>query len=350
MNPSGGNRMKKMLIAAVWIFAAAGTVTTFGNTEVQALTNIDTSVEVQPGMRIAVVSKSKKGQFWSMLRQGMEAGVAAVNEAYQLKKGDKITMTFEGPDSELKVEDQINTIDAVLSENPDALCLSAIDMDSCQAQLEMAREIGIPVVIFDSNVVDVELVTAFRATDNLELGKQAGEALAAAMEESGEVLVFSAQEKTESIQNRIAGLTSVFEACPDIILDEVFYEDQVENMSEAMTQALADYPEVKGVICTNADTADIYLALAEELREGICFVGVDATTKQQDAVKNGKENSILSQDPCLLGYETILSAVYAAMLEEYPDLVIEKEILLPPQKIDANNIYNPQYSNYLYTE
>ena len=49
---------------------------------------------------------------------------------------------------ELDVESQINTIDAVLAENPTVLCLSAIDMESCGAQLEEAMGNEIPVVIF----------------------------------------------------------------------------------------------------------------------------------------------------------------------------------------------------------
>lgn len=342
--------MKKVLIAAAWMTAAAGMCTAVGSAEVQALTNIDTSVSVQPGMRIAVVSKSRKGQYWSMIRQGMEAGVTAINESYQLKKGDKITMTFEGPDNELKVEDQINTIDAVLSENPDVLCLSAIDMESCQVQLETAIENGIPVVVFDSNVVDTDLITSFVASDNIQVGRDAAEELAAVLEGEGEVLIFSAQEKAESIQNRMTGFFEVMEEFPEIAIDAVYYEDQVENMSETMQQALAEYPNVKGVLCTNADNAEVYLGLSKELRENILFVGVDATTKQQEAVKNGEEAGVVSQNPCTIGYETVITAVYAAMQDEYPEIELEREILLPPQIIDATNIYNPQYSNYLYKE
>ena len=71
-------------------------------------------------------------------------------------KDDQITMTFEGPDNEEDVETQINTMDAVIAENPDVLCISASDMDSCEAQLEAAKENGIPVIAFDSNVAREE--------------------------------------------------------------------------------------------------------------------------------------------------------------------------------------------------
>ena len=131
---------------------------------------IDDTLSIEEGARIAVVSKSKKGEFWNKVKEGMEAAVKDVNEAYGFKK-DK--QTFEGPDDEEDVESQINTLDAVIAENPSVVCLSAGDMDSCQAQLEAAKENGIPVVAFDSNVSDTKLVRAFRGTDNTQIGKYA---------------------------------------------------------------------------------------------------------------------------------------------------------------------------------
>ena len=100
---------------------------------------IDTDVKIEAGSRIAVVSKATKGEYWKMVKKGMEEAVKAINEAYGFKKDDQVTMTFEGPDNEEDVESQINTIDAVIAENPDVLCISASDMDSCQAQLEAAK-------------------------------------------------------------------------------------------------------------------------------------------------------------------------------------------------------------------
>ena len=91
---------------------------------------IDTDVKIEAGSRIAVVSKSVKGEYWKMVKKGMEDAVKAINDAYGFKKDDQITMTFEGPDNEEDVESQINTIDAVIAENPDVLCISASDMDS----------------------------------------------------------------------------------------------------------------------------------------------------------------------------------------------------------------------------
>ena len=153
--------------------------------EEPAIPEIDTSVEIQAGARIAVVSKSVSGSFWGLVKQGMEQAVADVNEAYGFGKDEQITMTFEGASNETDVESQVNTLDAVIAENPDVLCISASDVNSLQAQLEAAKENGIPVVAFDSNVSDSKMVRAFRGTDNTRVGEIAAYRLAVAIGKMG---------------------------------------------------------------------------------------------------------------------------------------------------------------------
>ena len=43
---------------------------------------IDDTLSIEEGARIAVVSKSNKGEFWNNVKEGMVAAVTDVNEAY----------------------------------------------------------------------------------------------------------------------------------------------------------------------------------------------------------------------------------------------------------------------------
>ncbi len=63
-------------------------------------------------------------------------------------------------------------------------------MDSCEAQLEAAKENGIPVIAFDSNVAEKKLVKAYRGTDNVQVGKMAAYQLGSALGKMGKVAVF----------------------------------------------------------------------------------------------------------------------------------------------------------------
>ncbi len=314
----------------------------------QLLLEIDREIPIQAGARIAVVSKSTNGEFWDRVRAGMEAAVEEVNEAYGFEGDDKAAMTFEGPDDEQKVEEHINIIDAVIAENPDVLCLSIGDMESCQAQLEAAMENGIPVVIFDSSVTDMKLVRAFRATDNRQVGKMAAYRLGRAIGKMGKVAVFSGQEKTESVKNRVEGFLEMVGGYTDIDVVEVIYQDQVEDMEAAMMETLEKHPNLDGVFCTNADVADMYLDMEKnEENDRVAMIGVDGTSRQLEAIQSGEEIGLISQDPYTMGYQTILTALMTTVPEE-KEVEIEKEILLRPVWLELANLEDPEYSNYIY--
>ena len=309
---------------------------------------IDTDIKIYAGSRIAVVSKCVKGEYWKMVKKGMEDAVKEINKAYGYKKDDQITMTFEGPDNEEDVETQINTIDAVIAENPDVLCISASDMDSCEAQLEAAKENRIPVIAFDSNVAEKKLVKAYRGTDNVQVGKMAAYQLGSALGKMGKVAVFSAQQKTKSVQDRVEGFMNNIGKYGDIEVVETIYSDQVDDMEASMKEVLEKYPTLDGVFCTNADITEMYLNLEKsDEHDAPALVGVDATTKQQEAIRNGEEIGCVSQQPYAMGYQTIWAAVETTAPKK--SVVIEKNVLSNPAWIDADCLDDPDYSGYLYT-
>ena len=315
--------------------------------ETELETQIDTSAPVTAGSRIAVVSKSVDGEFWKAIRTGMEDAVKDVNAAYGYTSDDQITMTFEGASNEQDVEKQINTLDAVIAENPTVLCLSAGDEDSCQAQIEAAKENGISVVAFDSNVTDSDMIAAFRGTDNTSVGKLAGEKLADAIGKSGKVAIFSAQEKTESSRRRVEGFKEAISAYSDISVVQELYMDKVEDMQSAIESTLQSYPDLAGVFCTNADVSDLYLDTEKIGDHVLTMVGVDATSKQQEAIRNGVEAGVVSQDPYRIGYQTILAAVQLTVPKEEVSGV-ERTVLYDPAWIDSSSLDDPEYSDYLY--
>lgn len=362
--------MKKAAVASIAVLCT-GILTVYGREEIQdrvtpmvaetqekvhnedekavkdpLVPEIDTSVVIQSGAKIAVVSKCSKGQFWETVQKGMSDAIDAVNAAYQFDKAEKITMTLEGPDDEQDVETQINTLDAVIAENPAVVCFSAGDMESCQAQLEAAKENGIPVVVFDSNVSDTQLVNAYRSTDNVKAGEIAAKKLTQALDGQGKIAVFSAQEKTSTVKDRMKGFSSKIKESEGIEIVKIIYEDQVEDMAAAMQETLDKYPDLAGVYCDNADISEMYLDLEKSEDCAIIMVGTDATEKQQKAVRDGREAGVVSQDPYAMGYQTILAAVSLTQEQNIPD--VERELLLEPRWIDAKALDDPQYGGYIY--
>lgn len=316
--------------------------------EMLLIPEIDTSVQIQPGARIAVVSKSTKGEFWELIRKGMETAVNDVNKAYGFKKDDQVSMTFEGASDESDVSQQINILDAVIAENPDALCISAGDMDSCLAQLETAKENRIPVVAFDANVSEKKLVRAFRATDNKYVGQLAAYKLGRSIGKMGNVAVFSAQEKTQSVKDRVDGFLGNISKYTDIKVVDVIYADKVEDMTAAMQESLEKHPTLDGVFCTNADVAELFLSMEkDDENHKLAMVGVDATSKQLEAIRKGNEIGVVSQSPYAIGYQTMWTALQTTAPKK--SVEIEKNVLLNPTWVDAGNLDDPEIAEYLYS-
>lgn len=300
-------------------------------------------INLEAGSHIAVVVKSTKNGFWTSVKRGMDAAVADLNEKLGYKGDDKIKLTFEGPSDETDVEDQINIIDAVLGENPDVLCLSAIDMDSCQAQLEAAEENGIPVIVLDSGVKTGN-VNATCVVDNYQAGVQAAVKLADTIGGSGKIAVMAHVESAQNCQEREQGFTeTIAEKYPDIEIVNISHQNEETSVSEMAESVLKLFPDVKGYFCTNENVSgDVLDAISASGKE-VAVVGIDVGKKQKDAIKSGKEVGVLVQNAYGMGYATVVAAARAALGME------NDESINPGMEwIDSENISDERYANYLY--
>lgn len=300
-------------------------------------------INLEAGSHIAVVVKSTKNGFWTSVKRGMDAAVADLNEKLGYKGDDKIKLTFEGPSDETDVEDQINIIDAVLGKNPDVLCLSAIDMDSCQAQLEAAEENGIPVIVLDSGVKTGN-VNATCVVDNYQAGVQAAVKLADTIGGSGKIAVMTHVESAQNCQEREQGFTeTIAEKYPDIEIVNISHQNEETSVSEMAESVLKLFPDVKGYFCTNENVSgDVLDAISASGKE-VAVVGIDAGKKQKDAIKSGKEVGVLVQNAYGMGYATVVAAARAVLGME------NDESINPGMEwIDSENISDERYANYLY--
>lgn len=296
----------------------------------------------EPGTRIAVVVKNTKTGFWKNVKKGMDDAVEDLNEKMGYKGEDKIKISFEGPGNETDVESQINIIDAVLSENPSILCLAAIDMESCQPQVEEATLNGIPVVVLDSGVQS-EQVNAICATDNYAAGTEAAKKMAEALGEKGQVAIMAHVETSESSQKRVAGFTDEMKNHPEIEIVNISYENEETSMSELAEAVLKLYPEVKGYYCTNEIATNNVLDIVNTSDKEAKVIGFDSGEKQIKAVKDGVELGMFAQNPYGMGYATIVAGVRA-------DQGLENDAFINTgyQWIDSTSIELPEYKNYLY--
>ncbi|HKH08182.1 MAG TPA: substrate-binding domain-containing protein, partial [Agromyces sp.] len=125
---------------------------------------------------IALVSKGFQHQFW----QAVKAGAEQAAEEFDVE------ITFEGPDTEADVDQQIQMLQTALDKSPAAIGFAALDSQAAGPLLQQAKDAGIPVIAFDSGVEsDIPLTTA--ATDNLAAAAEAAKHMAEAIGHEGKV-------------------------------------------------------------------------------------------------------------------------------------------------------------------
>ncbi len=310
------------------------------------LLQLDSELAPKESIHIAVVAKSTEGGYWKCMKKHMKEAVGYINEFYGLEGDNAVQVTFEGPDSEEKVEDQINTIDAVLAENPSVLCLAAIDMDSCQAQMETAADNGIPVVLFDSKVKNGD-GTAFCATDNRAAGAEGARRLCAAMNGEGKAVVFADAAYSHAARNRVKGFQKEIEtAFPDVSAEHVFLQESEGDSRSAISDVL-EKGRADGIFCTSQAVAEQVLSCLEAYPEKeIPLVGFDAGIQQVQAVREGRETGMVVQDIPLMARQTIQAALYAAA-EGEPDK-IEKNIKVDHVWVDSESLEEAVQKGLLY--
>lgn len=315
--------------------------------ENQDLVTDYTSVEgitLEAGTHIALVGQNLSTGYWSAVKEGAQQAVADLNEKLEFtSKEDKIKLTFEGTDTDADVETQINTIDAVLAENPDVLCISAIDMDSCKAQIETARENGIPVVILDSGIVG-ENELSVCATDNTAVGAEAARHMSEAVGGNGKVLIASHQESTQTSVDRINGFRNELAASsPSVTADTVIYETKEKSITDQLMEALETSADLKGIFCTNEEITCTVLNALKDVENAPIVIGVDAGKEVQAAIENGTLYGTVCQNPYGMGYATIVMAGRAAA-----GLPNSQFVDSGFQWLDASNIDAVENQKYLY--
>lgn len=304
-------------------------------------------IKLEKGTYIAMVGKNTESGYWKAIKTGAKQAISELNTALGYTGDDKIKMSFEGPKVESDIENQINVIDAVLADNPNALCLGVIDMNSCQAQLETAHENGIPVIVMDSGTSD-ELESTENtvcATNNWAMGAEAARRLSEAVGDVGKIAVIAHQQNTQTSIDRVQGFCEeISQNHPQIVLTEPIYENAETDLQELTEQLLTDNPDLKGVFCTNET---VYRTVREKLQavpEGtLQIIGVDSGDMQIQDVKAGKELGFLSQNPYAIGYATVVAASRTIAKEQNLSFIDTGFCW-----VDAENIETEEIRKYLY--
>ncbi len=296
-------------------------------------------------LQIAMVSKGFQHQFWQAV------GLGAQNAADELG----VEITFEGPESESQVDKQLEQLQAAIDRGVDGIGYASLDPEAPLPLLEKAKEMGIPVYMFDAAAGDEAsfgegaLSLGIARTDGEAAAALAADEMAKLIGSAGKVgVVVHSQTNATGVQRRDGFVNQVAAEYPDIEIVSIQYGDGDHQKSADIAKAiLAANPDLKGFYATNEGSAIGVVNALKELGKqpgDLAVIGFDSGAAQVDAVKTGLMSGAITQNPIGIGYETVKALVEYIRDGKVPSNFIDTGFYY----YTAENIDDPKIAAVLY--
>lgn len=295
--------MKKILALVLAAMMVVCTLAGCGSSQATAAADTAKTEAAADGeIYIPVIALGYSHQFWQAVKQGCEEAAADYG----------VKITFEGPADETMVDKQVDMLKTDIQNNPAAICMAAIDVESVKSILEEQKAKGLPIVAFDSGLGD-ELPDVTCSVDNAGAGKLAAENAAKVLGDKGKIGIIGHSEVVPDAVARVQGFVDEIEANhPDIEIVDIQYADGDHLKSaEAVKGMLAAAPDIDLVYTTNEGAAvGSYNGIKELGKIGeVDIIGFDSSEALKAAVRSGEIVGAITQDPVTEGYKTVESAV-----------------------------------------
>jgi len=254
--------------------------------------------------KIAVIPKGTTHPFW----KSVEAG------ALQAGKDNNFQIVWKGALVESDRGKQIQIIKQFVTQKVDGIVLAPLDSKApgIIRVVKEAGKAGIPVVIMDSALqVDPgkDYIT-FAATSNKEAGKLAGKKLAEILGGKGKVVILRYMEGSASTENREKGCIEELKKNKNIeIIAQPFAAGNgtIADAKQRAVSMASVLEKADGVFCSNDPTTVGMLKALETkgLTGKLKFVGFDASKPSVQALKEGKIQALIAQNPYNMGYTAV---------------------------------------------
>ncbi len=253
---------------------------------------------------IAVIVKTENSNFWQNVKGG------AMNAQKELAGAH--TVSFQGPEAETNVVEQVNMMDNAINRKVSGIVLAPSDPDALAAPVKKAWENGIPVVIIDSRLNDgsEQYYQSFLATDNRAAGAAAAKAVIDAAGSEGKISIMSFTPGAGSAIDRVGGFEDYIKENSNLQSIGTFYSqaDMVTALNQTI-DVLASHSDLTAIFGANEPTA---VGMARAIKQQgyggkITAVGFDGNQDLQEFVNDGTLDGIIVQSSYQMGYKGVLT-------------------------------------------
>jgi ribose transport system substrate-binding protein len=198
------------------------------------------------------------------------------------------------------------------AEDAEAVLVNPVDPQAAESAVRPVLRAGVPVVAVDRTIPEADVASTV-ISDNVDGGRQAAEALAQALEGSGQVIHLQGIPDTSTSVKRGRGFEEVmaFHEGIDVVARQPAYFDR-GSAREVTRRLLQAYPGVDGIFAENDQMAlGAVDALGKRAGSEVKVVGFDGIPEALQAIEDGTMTATVSQNPEQIGRTAVEEAVSA---------------------------------------
>ena len=262
---------------------------------------------------ISVIAKDTTSPYW-------QAVLAGARKAGQDLGVNVIEL---GAQSESDVSGQISILAKAVASNPAAIVIAPAEFAALGKPIdEAAKKVKI---IGIESAADTKAMTSLLATDNVNAGRVAADALAVAITKSsadteGDVVMISSMPGVPSLDQRVKGFKEVVTAkykALDITAEKVA-DGKPATVLGIMNDLIANTGDLRGVFVSDPITAQaVSQAVVEKkTNDKINIVGVGSDEKLVKFLQDDVIAGLVVEDPFRMGYDGVKTALAASKGEQ----------------------------------
>lgn len=221
----------------------------------------------------------------------------------EVKKNGDILITT---DPAMDVAKQINQIDDMITQGIELIFLNPVDWEGIRPALEALKAANVTIVNFDTEVKDMDYVTAYVGSDNKNAGFVCGEDLVKRFPDGGPIVVLDSPTMN-SVNDRISGFLEAIDGKGFEIVAQQDAKGDLPTAQGLMDDILQAHPDIIAIMGGNDPTALGALAACKSANAtNILIYGVDGSPDIKAEIAAGSQVAGSgAQSPVQIGVKSV---------------------------------------------
>jgi len=234
------------------------------------------------------------------------------------------------------IAEQSSILEKAAASRPDGIAVDLVDAVDHMTAIRHIRDLGIPVVLFDSPSTDPGITSI--GNNYARQGTIAAERLVKLIGHVGKVAVMQGYPSAPNHKQRYEAQLAALQKYTDItVVDGGIDNDDIETARQQASDVLTLHPDLKGYLCCDASgPIGIATAIKEAGKVGkVKVVSMDGIKPILEAIKEGVIDASSATIPKMQGSMSILMLWQASLGVQIPQAIDTGIDVITQENVDA---------------